>query len=439
MAQAPAAIEVRRVSKDFLLPHLQPRTLKWHVLNGMRSRHRVNEVQHALRDIEFSVAPGEFFGIVGRNGSGKSTLLKILAGIYPPTSGHTEVRGGLVPFIELGVGFNPELTGRENIYLNGALLGFSRREMDARYDEIVEFAELEESIDQKLKNYSSGMHVRIAFSVATHARADVLLIDEVLAVGDAAFQRKCFEHFRMLKRSGTTIVFVTHDMNSVREFCDRAVLLENSRIIAEGDAEDIAERYLKLFAIPQAPPPPAPEDVASAAEEPREPGERRAGAEAAPRGEESEAPSVADRWGEGHVRFTGVRLPAVVDGDPDVVIDIAAEATQDVLDPVFGFMIANSAGAPVLGTNSNLKRQICDDLVAGDRVRIRWTVPNIFSDGAHTVSVAVTDRHGLAVYDWWNGAASFTVRKSEKTPYIVTPDAKFSFERVPPEHGDTIR
>ena len=248
-----AAIEVHGVSKDFLLPHLQNRTLKWHVLNRMRSRRRSTELQHALRDVDFSVAPGEFFGIVGRNGSGKSTLLKILAGIYPPSSGHTAARGRLVPFIELGVGFNPELTGRENVYLNGALLGFSRSEMDARYDEIVEFAELEQSMDQKLKNYSSGMHVRIAFSVATHARADILLIDEVLAVGDAAFQRKCFEHFRRLKRDGTTIVFVTHDMNTVREFCDRAILLEDSRVVAEGDAEDIAERYLRLFAAVPAP------------------------------------------------------------------------------------------------------------------------------------------------------------------------------------------
>lgn len=455
------AIEVHGVSKDFLLPHLQQRTLKWHVLNQFRGRRRTKEVQHALRDVEFSVAPGEFFGIVGRNGSGKSTLLKILAGIYPPTSGHTQVRGRLVPFIELGVGFNPELTGRENVYLNGALLGFSPAEIDARYDEIVEFAELEQSMDQKLKNYSSGMHVRIAFSVATHARADVLLIDEVLAVGDAAFQRKCFEHFRQLKRSGTTIVFVTHDMDSVRQFCDRAILLEDSRIVAEGSAEAIAEEYLKLFAV--APALPAPIVSQLEAEAPAEPGPA---AEAAPAGPEQakeagEAPAAhadeqppahdahegpairadeappapPDRWGEGQVRFTSVSLPPLVDGDGELVIELEAEATGTVLDPVFGFMIANSAGAPVLGTNSNLKRQPCDDLVPGDRVRLRWTVPNVFSDGDHTVTIAATDRQGLAVYDWWNDAARFTVRKEEKTPYIVTPDAKFSFEHLLGDDG----
>jgi ABC-2 type transport system ATP-binding protein len=418
------AIEVRGVSKDFLLPHLRQRTLKGHLLSSFRGSRSI-EVQHALRDVDFEVAQGEFFGIVGRNGSGKSTLLKILAGIYKPTAGHTQVRGRLVPFIELGVGFNPELTGRENVYLNGALLGFSRDEMDEKYDDIVEFAELEGSMDQKLKNYSSGMHVRIAFSVATHARAEILLIDEVLAVGDAAFQRKCFEHFRALKKSATTIVFVTHDMSSVREFCDRVILLEDSRLVAEGNAEVVAEQYLKLFAAAPAPAPPPEPVVESAAEELVE-------GETPPPAEVEQAAALATRWGEGDARFTSVRVADVADGDPEIVIELEAEALRDVSDPVFGFMIANSAGAPVLGTNSNLKRVAVDDLAQGDRVRVRWTVPNVLSDGVHTVVLAITDRQGLAVYDWWNDAASFSVRKDEKTPYIVTPDAAFSIERLEP-------
>jgi ABC-2 type transport system ATP-binding protein len=423
------AIEVRDLSKDFLLPHLQHTTLKRHLLDRVRSRRRTVEVQHALREVDFAVLRGEFFGIVGRNGSGKSTLLKILAGIYSPTSGATEADGRLVPFIELGVGFNPNLTGRENVYLNGALLGFSRTEMDERYEDIVQFAELEDSMDQKLKNYSSGMHVRIAFAVATHARADILLIDEVLAVGDAAFQRKCFEHFRALKKSGTTIVFVTHDMSSVREFCDRAILLEDSRLVAEGSAEEIAEQYLRLFVTPRAaaphpptPPPSAPEDEGTA----------QTPEAAAADGDAEEAPAQPQRWGEGGVRFTRVHVPAVVEDHGEVVIDLEAEAAADVSDPVFGFMIANSAGTPVLGTNSNLKRRVCDDLRAGDRVRVRWAVPNVFSDGDHNLTVAVTDRQGLAVHDWWNDAAVFTVRKDEKTPYIVTPDAELSIELLEP-------
>ena len=239
-------IRVNGVSKDFLLPHLRQTTIKSRVLSAFR-RSKTTAVQQALRDISFEVEQGEFLGVVGRNGSGKSTLLKILAGIYQPTSGSVWVGGRLVPFIELGVGFNGELTGRENVFLNGALLGFSKAEVAAMYDDIVSFAELEDSMDQKLKNYSSGMQVRIAFSVATRARADILLIDEVLAVGDAAFQRKCFEHFRALKKAGTTIVFVTHSMDAVRQFCDRAILIEDCTIVAEGSAEDVAQEYTALF------------------------------------------------------------------------------------------------------------------------------------------------------------------------------------------------
>lgn len=177
--------------------------------------------QQVLKDISFEVEKGDFFGIVGRNGSGKSTLLKIISQIYVPEKGKVSVNGTLVPFIELGVGFNPELTGRENIYLNGALLGFTRSEIDAMYDDIVEFAELEEFMDQKLKNYSSVMQVRLAFSIAIKAEGDILVLDEVLAVGDEAFQRKCFEYFASLKKQKKTVILVTHDMASVQRFCTK--------------------------------------------------------------------------------------------------------------------------------------------------------------------------------------------------------------------------
>lgn len=246
MTEKEAPIIVDKVSKNFKLPHDRNNSLKSLIIHPFRKRSSV-EVQHALRDINFQVNEGEFFGILGRNGSGKSTLLKILAGIYVPTSGEVSVYGKLVPFIELGVGFNPELTGRENVYLNGALLGFSKREIDKRYRDIVDFAELEDFMDQKLKNYSSGMQVRLAFSVATRAEADILLIDEVLAVGDADFQNKCYEYFMSLKNSGKTVVFVTHDMSAVRKYCDRAIVVEDSRLIFEGSADKAADRYLKLF------------------------------------------------------------------------------------------------------------------------------------------------------------------------------------------------
>lgn len=238
------AIVVSDVSKDFLLPHLRRTTLKSRFVSLFRAPQTL-EVQHVLHEVSFQVEKGEFFGIVGRNGSGKSTLMKIMASIYAPSSGGVSVFGRLVPFIELGVGFHPELSGRENVYLNGALFGFSVKEIDAMYDDIVSFAELEDSMDQLFKYYSSGMQVRIAFSLATRAQADILLIDEVLAVGDAAFKSKCRDYFHELKRRGTTIVFVTHDMASVREFCDRVILLEGGRITAEGGAAEVAQKYLE--------------------------------------------------------------------------------------------------------------------------------------------------------------------------------------------------
>ena len=222
------AIKVDSVSKSFKLPHEKTGSVK-NAFIGLFSGKRTYEKQEVLKDVSFDIKKGEFFGIVGRNGSGKSTLLKLLARIYSPDTGNVQVNGKLTPFIELGVGFNPELTGRENVYLNGALLGFSRKEMESMYDEIVEFAELKKFMDQKLKNYSSGMQVRLAFSVAIRAETDILLIDEVLAVGDQSFQEKCFRYFAELKKSPKTIIFVTHDMSNVEKFCDRVFVLDKKK------------------------------------------------------------------------------------------------------------------------------------------------------------------------------------------------------------------
>jgi ABC-2 type transport system ATP-binding protein len=236
------AIRAENLSKDFVIPHEKHSSIKSIFVNFYK-RKRTYELQHALKDVNFEVKKGEFFGIVGRNGSGKSTLLKIMAGIYTPTSGSVKVNGSLTPFIELGVGFNPELTGRENVFLNGALLGFNRKRVRAMYKEIVEFAELEKFMDLKLKNFSSGMQVRLAFSIAIRAQGDVLLLDEVLAVGDSAFQRKCLEFFRDIKKTGRTVVLVTHNMGTVEEFCDRAMMIENSKIAAIGNPMKISAQY----------------------------------------------------------------------------------------------------------------------------------------------------------------------------------------------------
>ncbi len=241
--ERPIVLKVDHVAKMFRLPTEQANGLKMAFLNWTKGIKGYTE-QQVLKDISFEVRQGDFFGIVGRNGSGKSTLLKIISQIYVPEQGHVDVRGKLVPFIELGVGFNPELTGRENIYLNGALLGFTHDEIDAMYDDIVSFAELEEFMDQKLKNYSSGMQVRLAFSVAIKAQGDILVLDEVLAVGDEAFQRKCDNYFASVKKDPTkTVILVTHDMNAVKKYCNKAVLIKDGEVIVNGDKEDVANRY----------------------------------------------------------------------------------------------------------------------------------------------------------------------------------------------------
>ena len=238
-------IIVDHLSKSFKLPTERSWGLKQAIFNRLKGIKGYTK-QEVLKDISFTVKKGEFLGIVGRNGSGKSTLLKILAQIYTPDSGSITVHGSLVPFIELGVGFNPELTGRENVYMNGAMLGFSNEEMDQMFDDIVQFAELAPFMDQRLKNYSSGMQVRLAFSIAIRARGDILILDEILAVGDAAFQEKCNQYFASLDKS-QTVILVTHSMENVREFCDRAILIDQGKIIEEGDPEVVADAYLKLF------------------------------------------------------------------------------------------------------------------------------------------------------------------------------------------------
>lgn len=238
-------IRVQDLHKSFRLPTERAAGLKQAIFNWLKGVKGYTE-HEVLRGINFEIKQGEFVGIVGRNGSGKSTLLKLLAQIYYPEQGKIEVNGTLVPFIELGVGFNPELTGRENVYLNGALLGFSHKEMDAMYDEIVRFAELEPFMDAKLKNYSSGMQVRLAFSIAIRAKGDILILDEVLAVGDAEFQGKCNDYFASLD-GNQTVILVTHDMNNVRRFCNRAILIENGKVMADGDPEAVATAYENLW------------------------------------------------------------------------------------------------------------------------------------------------------------------------------------------------
>lgn len=238
------AVSIRGIRKEFILPQNKNTTFKQTVVNIVKKNNKIT--QKTLDDVSFDIHKGDFFGIIGRNGSGKSTLLKLIAGVYTPTAGSITVNGGLTPFIELGVGFNPELSGRDNVYLNGALLGFTRQQMSEMYDEIVDFAELGPFMDQRLKNYSSGMQVRLAFSIAIKAKNDILIFDEVLAVGDEAFQRKCLDVFDGYKASGQTVILVTHDMETVKQYCTRAALINNGKLVEVGSPRGIANKYSKL-------------------------------------------------------------------------------------------------------------------------------------------------------------------------------------------------
>lgn len=390
------AISVSGVSKDFNLPHSGSSSVKSIFIKPF-SRNRVarDEVQHALDDVSFDVKEGEFFGIVGRNGSGKSTLLKLIAGIYQPTKGSIDVSGRIVPFIELGVGFNPELTGRENVYLNGALMGYSNKEVDSKYGAIVEFAELERFMDQKLKNYSSGMQVRLAFSVATIlADSNILLIDEVLAVGDAAFQRKCFNYFRKLKKKKKTVIFVSHDMEAVREYCDRCVMIDDSRVTYVGSPEVAAEKYIKLFNTY--------ENV------------------------QKDQEKNDERWGNGDAHVDGV---IVESSGATINLAVAVSFSAEMEDPIIGFGIKNTAGVLICGTNTKILKKATGIVKEKSVLNVKWTVPNIFSDDDYVVETAVTERNGVTQADWWHNAATFTVRNDESTPHIVSPKIKVEVKR----------
>ena len=311
------------VSKTFRLPHERRHTLKERALHPLRrSGH---DRLDALKGISFDVQPGEFFGIVGRNGSGKSTLLKVLAGIYRADRGEVRMSGRVSTFIELGVGFNPDLAARDNVLINGIMLGLTPREALRRFDEIIAFAELEEFVDLKLKNYSSGMQVRLAFSVMIQVDADILLIDEVLAVGDAAFQQKCFDVFHSLRDSGKTILFVTHDMGAVRRFCDRAMLLERGEQRLIGEPDRVGSHYIELnFGRDPA----APADAR---------GERYG----------SQAAEVVDAWFENE---SGARTEHLVQG-ARCTFNMRIRFNERVT-PNFAVMLENEDHVPLFATSS---------------------------------------------------------------------------------------
>jgi ABC-type polysaccharide/polyol phosphate transport system ATPase subunit len=364
------AVRVDAVSKDFALPHEHVHTLKERMLHPLR-RQRVDTL-HALRELSFDVAPGEFFGIVGRNGSGKSTLLKCLAGIYAIDTGAIYVNGRLSTFIELGVGFNPDLPARDNVMLNATMLGLSPREAARRFDEVIAFAELEDFVDLKLKNYSSGMEVRLAFSVMIQVDADILLIDEVLAVGDAAFQQKCFDEFARIRARGRTVLLVTHDMGAVQRFCDRAMLLDGGDLVDIGDPERVGNRYLELnFA-----------DGAGTAGE-RTNGERFGDGRA----------TIEEAWFED---ADGRRTDVLTGGAPCSFVGRVV-FHERVDDPLFGVNVQNSRRDTVLSASNLWSAPNSGSFGPGDEVCFRITFANHLAPDRYHATPAVARGGGTGV------------------------------------------
>lgn len=398
------AIKVEHISKNFKLPHEKQTSVKSIFINFYR-RKKSYEMQEALKDVSFEVKKGEFFGIVGRNGSGKSTLLKLLASIYAPTKGSIQVNGTLTPFIELGVGFNPELTGRENVYLNGALLGFNRKEMLAMYEDIVEFAELEQFMDQKLKNYSSGMQVRLAFSIAIRAKSDILLIDEVLAVGDAAFQQKCFEYFRVLKSQGKTVIFVSHDRAALESFCERCVLIDGGKLLAAGPTNKILVKYNEIVL------------------------EQAAGAK-------SKTTKAKKRWGthdiqiiDAYTQSNGSRTDKFKPHDTINII-VKMQSNAVVEQPVYGIVIKREGEEPIFVTNTKVEGIDTGTIKEGQRIEVVYEVDNIFGNGSYSISPAVANRDATLFYDWRENFLSFYITGWDDTYISIHPHHKIKVDKL---------
>lgn len=379
------AVRVHDVHKDFHLPRHHEDSIKHKIITVFRKKDKGVDINHALRGVSFDIKKGEFFGIVGRNGSGKSTLLKIISKIYQPTSGAAEYQGKLVAFIELGVGFNPQLTGRENVYLNGAMLGFTRKEIDAMYDEIVAFAELEDFMELDLKNYSSGMKVRLAFSVAIRAKGDILVLDEVLAVGDAAFKRKCYDYFQNLKDEHKTIIFVSHSMGLVKQYCDRAILIENGKIAHEGAAEEVADAYDAMFA----------DTKGKGAEQ-------------------------GKRWGNGDVRYENIKVNVT---NKKVIISADIKAIKGANNVVADLKIRDKKNL-VAEIPGYLKDENRFDIASGDKKHIEFTFDNLFGGKHYRVNAHLKSSDGQQIYDLWQSAAEFTNEDRPKVPTMYHIEVK---------------
>lgn len=389
---AKTAIKVDNLSKVFVIPHEKDITLKATVLNFLKKKD-YSEFQ-ALKNISFEVKKGEFFGIIGRNGSGKSTLLKILAGIYQPGSkSQVVVNGRLSPFLELGVGFNFELTGRENIYLGGSILGLSRKEVSDKFDKIVRFAELEEFIDTKMKNFSSGMQVRLAFALAINAHAEILLMDEVLAVGDSNFQSKCLEEFNRYREQGKTVVLVTHDVSVVSRYCERALLLRNGEILKIGKSEDVVNEYVK-------------ENMSD---------EEKRILEEEENGATDDEAQVSKAIQISKVEFlddNGAVKNVFQTGD-DIVVRAHYHASKEVEKPVFGLAIYTQDGIHIAGPNTRTSGLEIEK--ASNEGYVDYTIRNNpFFTGSYHLTMAIYNWECTIPFDFQEKKYVFKIRSSEQ-------------------------
>lgn len=387
------AIEIKNLSKTFYLREDRKSSLK-SLFASLLKQGRTKEFK-ALDNINLEIKKGEFMGIVGRNGSGKSTLLKMIAGIYAPDKGSPiKLHGSLIPFLELGVGFNPELTGRENVYLNGTILGMPTTFLDSRYDEIVKFAELEEFMETPVKNYSSGMLVRLAFSIAIQANADIYILDEILAVGDENFQRKSISIINKLKREGKTIIFVSHSMESVEKFCDRAVLLADSQVKMVGKPMNVVDEYRRLNN----------------------------------GGEEIEVDPTrhGNRWGDRDAEITGVKIMNS-EGDDTVIFDkqtsirlqMSYKLNKEIPEGVvFGVAMHREDGLYLTGTNSlnyNFDVPNLESGIIEYRVDTKYLL-----DGQYTFTVGVFDKVTLQAFDYHTEMYNFEIRQYNKDIGVVS-------------------
>jgi ABC-type polysaccharide/polyol phosphate transport system ATPase subunit len=371
----------------------------------------------AVRDVSFAVDRGEAFGIIGRNGSGKSTLLKLISGILKPTSGNVKVNGRVAALIELGAGFHPEITGRENIYINGIMLGLSRREIEARFDQIVAFSGIPEFIDQPVKTYSSGMYVRLGFAVAVHVDPDVLLIDEVLSVGDEEFSAKCVAKIQEMKYRGVTLVFVTHQLDQVRNLCDRALWIDHGEPETIGDPVRVVDAYLQAVSSTQTTP------ARVAADEAKPPMSET------PRDDTGEE----ERWGSGEVVLSrvilvdnrGDELVALGPGTPvSIEMDVAVRVPQD--DFVFGVGIYHADGTCVYGTNTDLEGLMPERIETNGRVRFVMPALDLVA-GTYRIDAAIHTRNGRA-FDYRRGVIRFVAGSRVHDIGVYRPKHHWKFE-----------